>query len=100
MEGGDLVQQAIQELARKEPDLVNKLMKNMGITPEVKCPHDNLMGITADAPPLKHSWTEPLIAKPHAESSAASDTTIHAGQPMQTFWLEGKKYLKRGKIVH
>lgn len=91
MEGGDLVQQAIQELARKEPDLVNKLMKNMGIAPEVKCPHDNLMEITGDAPPLKHSQTEPLINKPHADNSAASDITISAGLPMKTFQLEWKK---------
>ena len=78
----------------KSPDLVNKLMKNMGIAPEVECPHDNLMEITGDAPPLKHSQTEPLITKPHADNSAASDITISAGLPMKTFQLEWKKVLE------
>ncbi|EDR00600.1 uncharacterized protein LACBIDRAFT_334075 [Laccaria bicolor S238N-H82] len=41
MEGRDLVWQAIQELTRKEPGLVNKLMKNMGVAPA-----GQLVGIT------------------------------------------------------
>jgi len=98
MEGGELVQLAIEELARKQPSLLNQLNKKMGI--ERKHTHEDLTGpvaavtITAQALPLKHSKTELLIHRDSTELLSSSRQLICAGKSFGKYHTEGRKALK------
>ncbi|KAI9452027.1 hypothetical protein F5148DRAFT_1277633 [Russula earlei] len=86
MEGGALVQAAVEELARKQPSLLDQLDKKMGI--EKKCTHEDLSGAGMEAPPLTCSRTEPLVGhlSKFPESSGQmkltliSSTTLKGGR--------------------
>ena len=102
MEGGELVRLAIEELARKQPSLLDQLNKKMGI--ERKRTHEDLTGpaaatITAQAPPLKRSKTEPLqIDCDSTESPSSSRQSklvlIRAGNSFGKYCTEGRKALE------
>jgi hypothetical protein len=101
MEGGALVQAAIEELARKQPSLLDQLDKKMGV--KRKCTHKDLMSTstaTTQAPPLKRSKTELLVG--HRDELLESSgqmklTPIHSGSSNVLFGkycMEGRKALK------
>jgi hypothetical protein len=101
MEGGALVRAAIEELARKQPSLLDQLDKKMGV--ERKCTHEDLMSTstaTTQAPPLKCSKTELLVG--HRDELPESSrqmklTPIHAGSSNVSFGkycTEGRKVLE------
>ncbi|KAI9448662.1 hypothetical protein F5148DRAFT_1278106 [Russula earlei] len=66
---------AVEELVRKQPSLLDQLDKKMGI--EKKCTHEDLSGASMEAPPLKHSRTEPLLTPICAGSSNLSFSKYH-----------------------
>ncbi|KAI9432864.1 hypothetical protein F5148DRAFT_1278703 [Russula earlei] len=98
MEGGALVRAAVEELAGKQPSLLDQLDKKMGI--EKKRTHKDLSGASMEAPPLKRSRTEPLVGclSKFPESSGQTKLTpICAGSSNLSFSkyrTEGRKALK------
>jgi hypothetical protein len=101
MEGGALVRAAIEELARKQPSLLDQLDKKMGI--EKKRTYEDLTGAsaaTAQAPPLKRSKTEPLVGHSNELPESSEQTklmSIRAGSSNISFGkyrTEGRKALE------
>ena len=97
MEGGELVQLAIEELARKQPSLLNQLNKKMGI--ERKHTHEDLTSpaavtITTQVLPLKCLKTEPLIDRDLTELLSSSRQPIRAGKSFGKYCTEERKALE------
>ncbi|KAF8151625.1 ribonuclease H-like domain-containing protein [Crassisporium funariophilum] len=94
----DLVDGAVQELARKQPGIVDRLNAKVGLTK--KCTHEDpsnasLSQIPENTPPLKRSKTEPLLRDAADDRGSESKQVIRPGQNLgQAFQTEGKKELK------
>jgi len=94
-----LVQDVVEELARKRPGLVNDMAKKVGLTKK-RTYEDLTASIPEDVPSLKRSKTEPVLL--HAENqNEAIPTLSNAKQvirpgnhPFTMFQTEGKKALK------
>ncbi|KAF8902221.1 ribonuclease H-like domain-containing protein, partial [Gymnopilus junonius] len=92
----ELVQEAIEELARKNPGIIDRLNVKVGIVK--KRTHEDLttnnisQALSGPVPPLKRSKTEPLLAVDHNENKKQ---VICPGQNIaEMYQTEGKKVLK------
>ena len=99
----DLVQEAIEELACKNPGIVDRLNAKIGVVK--KCTHEDLNGSSSQTgegdavPPLKCPKTEPLLTvkldETRASGSRDTKLTICSGKNIaEMFQMEGKKVLK------
>lgn len=98
----DLVQEAVEELARKTPGIMDYLNNKVGIVK--KRTHEDLSistgssaqtpGDAASSPPLKRSKTEPLLTVVD-KSASKSKQAIRPGHNFaETYQMEGKKAMK------
>lgn len=95
----DFVDDAVQELTRKKPGIVNLLNAKVGVTK--KCTHEDISiasssQVPVNTPPLKRSKTEPILHSAIGDKESEPNQAIYPGSQnfVHVYQTKGKKELK------